>query len=130
MSTTLQLRRGLKSSLPAEAAVGEALVAMDTMELFIGQGPGIAPKMVGSFIGEREDDLTDQVDGNAHTFTVLAGHYLQSTLHVYVRGVRQRKDRQGQTIDFTELVPGSGTFTVHELLPAGTPLVAEYLPIG
>lgn len=41
MSQALQIRRGLKSALPAKAALGEPLIAIDTRELFVGVGTGV-----------------------------------------------------------------------------------------
>lgn len=42
MPSALQIRRGLKSALPAKAALGEPLIATDTRELYIGQGLGVS----------------------------------------------------------------------------------------
>jgi hypothetical protein len=41
------VKRGLKSNLPADAALGEVLFATDTEELYIGQGAGNALSKIG-----------------------------------------------------------------------------------
>ena len=41
--TTIKVRRGLKADLPASAAEGELLLAIDTFELFKGTGTGVDP---------------------------------------------------------------------------------------
>lgn len=41
MPQALQIKRGLKASLPAIAALGEPLIATDTRELFIGTGTSV-----------------------------------------------------------------------------------------
>lgn len=46
----LQLRRGLKANLPAEAAAGEPLIATDTKELYIGAGTGSSVYKISDLI--------------------------------------------------------------------------------
>jgi hypothetical protein len=46
LSTTIKIRRGLKSALPAAASLGELLFCTDVSELWIGTGTGIEPVVV------------------------------------------------------------------------------------
>jgi hypothetical protein len=46
LPNVIQLKRGLKASLPASAAAGEPVLATDTSELNFGTGAGIGPQKI------------------------------------------------------------------------------------
>jgi hypothetical protein len=64
----IKTRRGLKANLPAEAGEGEILVAVDTREMYLGQGTGQA---VLALIEREKIDAYDP--GSFYPGTPMAG---------------------------------------------------------
>lgn len=56
----IQLKRGVKANLPASARLGEALVTLDTAELFIGTGTGLR-KVSDVIVSDTEPGAEDRV---------------------------------------------------------------------
>lgn len=57
--TTIKLKRGNKANLPVSAREGEALVTLDTCELFIGTGTGLR-KVSDVIVSEDEPTVADR----------------------------------------------------------------------
>jgi hypothetical protein len=67
--TTIQLRRGLFADLPASAALGELLWCTDTGQIFMGNGPDLAPTLTkGSLFSNTDVALTTPADNDVLTF--------------------------------------------------------------
>ena len=47
MSVYIRFKRGAEANIPEEAMLGEPLFATDTLNLFIGMGPGKPVKKIG-----------------------------------------------------------------------------------
>jgi len=103
MAVIIKIRRGLKSDLPLEAELGEALWTTDTQELFFGNGPSQALKKHGTT--ELTFDLTSQVDSVRVLFTVPVS-YLPGSLKPMLNGMRLRPS------EFVETNPSLGQFTL------------------
>jgi hypothetical protein len=55
----MQLRRGLKGSLPAVAKAGEPLITTDTQELYVGTGSGVK-KISDIVVATSEPAVSDR----------------------------------------------------------------------
>jgi hypothetical protein len=121
MSVTIKLRRGQKSQLPTEAALGEALLTLDTKELYFGMGAGVPVRKVGGEI--KVEDVTGHIDGTLVDFPTQH-EYVPGSLRVTYNGARLRK--LGVQPEFEETSPTGKTFRV--LLPSA-PKVPDWMEI-
>ena len=132
MAVTIKLRRGRKQDLPPEASDGEALVTIDSGEIFLGMGAGQPLKAIGGSGGGSsgtiidDEDLSIYVNGQRDTFKVQNSRYLPGSLKVFVNGMRLRKSALANTYHFTETDPGSGEFKVSDVMAVGTIMIVEY----
>lgn len=118
MTQALQIRRGLKSTLPAIAALGEPLVTTDTRELYIGTGTGTYKVSDVIFSATEPAVVADKIWINTAT-NAIARASDDGLTWVAIAG---ESDAGAVTADFQVYGVSQGIYTDGQVISAGTSL--------